>query len=283
MTLPALTTERLWLRPLRTEDADDLHLARGDSEAMRWWYAGTSPSVDATRSETAEIAAWGTHWSFGRAGSAHVLGYVGFLGLAPGEGCGFGYLLRRSEWGSGLVVEAASAVLAHGFDIVGIAHAELWIHPGNAQSVRVAEKLGARFRGWAYTGRLSLVHGITDAEWRKDPRPPIAMTVIPVLGVDDLDAAVARWCEAFGFRLGWSSGGVAQVLPSWTGGAAVRLIRGARPGSVLVQVSVTVDEVVGRAAVAGWDVVAAAEPKSWGTVDATLADPDGNRVTVQGS
>jgi len=37
MSLPVLHTERLTLRPLQEADAEGLHMAYGDGEAMRFW------------------------------------------------------------------------------------------------------------------------------------------------------------------------------------------------------------------------------------------------------
>lgn len=286
MTLPDLATERLWLRPMAIGDAGDLHAARGDPEAMRWWYAGVSPSIEDTRAEIANMATWGTSWSFGRHGSGDVLGYVGFHGLGADEACGFGYFLRRSEWGSGLVAEASRAALAYGFDTVGIRHAELWIDPGNAQSVRLAEKLGARFRGWAHTGPLSLIHGITAAEWRGDGSPPSTINVVPVIGVTDVAAAMRLWCDGLGFRAGWSVGEPPQlghVFAQWTGGPGVRLVVGGARSAISMQVGTNVDVLVRRAEAAGWIIESAPADQDWGTRDATIADADGNRVVLAGA
>jgi ribosomal-protein-alanine N-acetyltransferase len=268
---------------MHADDAEDLHVARGDPAAMRWWYAGVSQSLEETRAEVANMATWDTSWSFGRFGSDEAIGYVGFHGLGTGEGCGFGYLLRRSEWGCGLVVEAARAALAYGFDTVGIRHAELWIDPGNRQSMRVAEKLGARFRGWANTGRLSVTYGITIDEWRGELRPPIAMCLSAVLGVNDLDRAIALWVDGLGFRRRFSTDEVAQVVMGWTSDGGVRLVQRPMPaGRVLVQVGADVDEVVTRATAAGWQLAAPPTNQPWGTRDATVTDPDGNAVLLQG-
>jgi ribosomal-protein-alanine N-acetyltransferase len=282
VTIPALTTERLWLRAMLASDGDDLHVARGDAEAMRWWYSGVSPSVEATCDEIADMATWDTCWSFGEHGDETALGYIGFHGLGADEGCGFGYFVRRSHWGRGLTVEASRAVFAHGFDTVGIGHAELWIDPGNAQSQRVAEKLGATFRGWAPTGRLSVIWGITRDEWREGLVPPTTLNVVPVVGVSDMDRAVRLWCDGFGFRLAWAHGDVAHVLARWTGGPGVRLVRRRLVASVSMQVGVDVEALVARAASAGWVVTSVPQRQDWGSFDATLLDPDGNRVTVAG-
>jgi RimJ/RimL family protein N-acetyltransferase/uncharacterized glyoxalase superfamily protein PhnB len=283
VTQPAFSTARLWLRAMAATDADALHVARGDAEAMRWWYAGVSPSIDHTRDEVADMATWGTQWVFGRHGDDTVLGSVGFHGLGRDEGCGFGYLLRRDAWGAGLVVEASRALLDHGFREVGIRHAELWIDPGNRQSQRVADKLGARFRGWARTGRLSVIHGVTRDEWLGGLGSPIAMSVVPSIEVSDVSRVVDLWCDGLGFRVAWAMDDIAQVNADWTGGAAVRLRSGDRFGArLVVDVAGVVDDVTARASAAGWHVTAPPTDQPWGAREATLTDDDGNVVVLAG-
>ena len=288
MTQPSFETDRLWVRPMRSGDADDLHAVRGDPDAMRWWYAGTSPSIEMTREEVADMSTWGTQWVFGRHGDETVLGFAGFHGLAADEGCGFGYLLRRSEWGAGLVVEASLALFRHGFDDVGIGHAELWIDPDNAQSIRVAEKLGAGHRGWAYTGRLSRIHGITRDQWRGEVERPGAINVVPVVFVSDVTRAMELWIHGFGFRYGWHVGEPArmgQVLSQWTGGPGVRFAHATdrAPTAISMQIGADVDGAVDWAVATGWRLLEVPEDRPWGTRDAMLADPDGNTVTVAGA
>jgi RimJ/RimL family protein N-acetyltransferase/catechol 2,3-dioxygenase-like lactoylglutathione lyase family enzyme len=288
VTLPSLTTERLWLEPLAAEHADDLHIARGDPECMRFWHTGVSPSLDATREEVARMATWNTHWAFGRAGDRAALGFVGFHGLGPDEGCGFGYCLRRSMWGGGLTVEASRAALGHGFATVRIAHAELWIDGRNQQSLRVSHKLGAILRGWAPLGRrggteLSVITGITRAEWEGRLEPPAILNVVPVVRVSDVPRALQLWTAGLGFRVGWVVGEPperGQVLAQWTGGPAVRLVPGEGATIVSIQVGCDLDALVERAVAAGWSLADPAADRPWGTRDATLTDPDGNAVSL---
>jgi RimJ/RimL family protein N-acetyltransferase/catechol 2,3-dioxygenase-like lactoylglutathione lyase family enzyme len=283
VTQPSFETERLWLRPMEAGDGDDLHAVRGDPDAMRWWYAGTSPSVEVTREETADMATWGTQWVFGAHGDATVLGYAGFHGLGRDEGCGFGYLLRRDHWGRGLAVEASRALLDHGFRRVGIRHAELWIDPGNRQSQRVAAKLGARFRGWALTDRRTVVHGVTRDEWSGGEGCPIVTGIVPTMHVSDVARALSLWCDGLGFRVGFETDAVAHVLADWTGGAGVRIHRGRRfDGHALLTVGTDVDAVTARAAATGWAVVSPPEDQPWGAREALLRDPDGNEVWLTG-
>ena len=126
--------------------------------------------------------------------------------------------------------------LAHGFDTVGIRHAELWIDPGNRQSQRVADKLGARFRGFAITGRLSVIHGITRDEWGGGEGRPMVASVVSSVAVSDIDRAIALWCDGLGFRLSWHVDELAHVVARGRAGpacacASARIERGSSSSS----------------------------------------------------
>jgi ribosomal-protein-alanine N-acetyltransferase len=287
MTVPDLSTERLWLRPLRPDDAADLHAAYGDPECLRHWHHGPSADVAATREVLERLAAHEAHWGFGTHGDATVLGHTGFVnGFEAGGHAGFGYLLRRDRWGEGLVVEASAAALAHGFDAVGIARAELWINRDNHPSVRVAEKLGCRRRA---DGAARYVYGLTAEQWRGEEEPPPGhLGAEPLLGVRDVAAAVRWWVDVLGFRAGFAYGDPpthAGVLaaPGWTGGPRVQLTQRAaadlRPSTVYVTVS-DLDAVAERALAAGATVVTPLGVRPWGVRELELADPDGNVVRV---
>lgn len=170
MPLPELTTDRLWVRPLREDDAGDLHELYADAEAMRYWHHGPSATVAGTeRAVRALVHVDAGQFAVGLSGDAVVLGHVGYVnGLEAGGHAGFGYGFRRSAWGQGIAAEATRAVLAWGFDVVGIARSELWIQRDNARSVRLAERLGAVRRS---EGPMGLIYGLTASQHRGEGEP----------------------------------------------------------------------------------------------------------------
>lgn len=75
--------------------------------------------------------------------------FAGFVGLSvPRFEAAFtpcveiGWRLAAEHWGSGYASEAARAVLAHGFDVVGLDEIVSFTVPANTRSRRVMEKLG---------------------------------------------------------------------------------------------------------------------------------------------
>lgn len=289
--LPRLATERLWLRPLTLADAAGLHAAYADPECLRYWHHPPSASPADTEREVRHLVDHEDQWAIGLAGADEVVGVVGFVDrLAPAERSGFGYLLRRSAWGLGYATEAGRAALAYGFDTVGVASVELWIRRDNRQSLRVAAKLGARFRTETQLhGRPHVVHGVTANEWRGEPEPPPAhYGAEPILAVSDVGEAVRWWVDVVGFRVGFvygdppTHGGVVPA-GAWTGGPRVQLT--SRPplgtGGAMVYVTVSdVDALAARAEAAGAAIATPLGDRPWGVREIELIDRDGNRIRL---
>lgn len=139
MIHPILTTHRLRLRALRSEDAPDVVRALNDFEVSKWLTRVPFP-----------YSVHDANW-FTRAVAAGALVYgIEFRGRIVGTiGCEaeFGYWLGRDHWGQGLMPEAADAVLAawfgQGHDQIGAGY-----FVENARSSHVLRKMG-----FAETGR----------------------------------------------------------------------------------------------------------------------------------
>jgi RimJ/RimL family protein N-acetyltransferase len=73
--------------------------------------------------------------------------HVGCCGLKPRDERihELGFYVRPACWGRGLAVDAAQAVIAHAFDVLGAAALFAGHHPENHGSRRTLEKLGFRY------------------------------------------------------------------------------------------------------------------------------------------
>ncbi|WP_157236473.1 GNAT family N-acetyltransferase [Wenxinia marina] len=133
--MPTLTTARLVLRPLQRGDADALATALDDWDVIRWLSGPPYPyRLADARQFIADVRAGGAGvWAI-------TLADGGFLGTV-GLGVEFGYWLRRGAWGRGYATEATTALLDHHFAGGGAA-VEAGIHPDNARSRHLLEKLG---------------------------------------------------------------------------------------------------------------------------------------------
>ena len=146
------TTRRLELSPFRRRDADQFVAAVRDSieELERWlpWVHRRYGRADALRFIRDSSAAWVE----GRAHDLAIrrsdnpndhLGNISIWPVSRRERSGeVGYWIRTSETGLGIATEAATAVLAVGFEEMGLHRITLRIAVGNVSSERVATKLG---------------------------------------------------------------------------------------------------------------------------------------------
>jgi catechol 2,3-dioxygenase-like lactoylglutathione lyase family enzyme len=238
-------------------------------------------SVAESRERAALHASGAALFAIRETAAGDAIGFVGFGGdLHATHQAGFGYLLHKAFWGRGYVVEAAREVLAYGFTKLGVPAAELWIYDGNDQSRRVAEKLGATYRG-ANVG-FNLLKGprVTHVYEVRAPGatlPPDVLRVVPSLSVADLNAGVAWYRDALGFTLEWVTPTSASLVsPGWLPLAAtIRLYAGdAAPSRLTFQVADGIDEIA-----AGLGVTPEDHP--WGLRDFSVTDPWGNVLTYE--
>jgi RimJ/RimL family protein N-acetyltransferase len=144
-----LRTERLCLR--RWRDADRAPFAAMNADPQVMEYLPAPLSREASDALAARIEAHFEERGFGL-WAVEVLGdapFVGFVGLSvPRFEAHFtpcveiGWRLARTHWGSGFATEGARAVLAFGFETLGLAEIVSFTVPDNRRSRRVMEKLG---------------------------------------------------------------------------------------------------------------------------------------------
>ena len=162
----ALHTHRLLLRPLQRGDEDALFAVFGDPEVMRHW--STPPWPDAAPGvqmiETDLGAGPDADWlrlALVLRDSDELLGTCTlFDHHAPSRRAEIGYALARRAWARGLMHEALSALLDHGFEGWNLNRVEADIDPLNRASARVLERLGFRLEGllrqrWIVAGQAS--------------------------------------------------------------------------------------------------------------------------------
>ena len=84
-----------------------------------------------------------------------------------------GYEFAPAEWGRGYATEAARAVVAYGFEELGVHRVSAWCIAENRGSARVLEKLGMQLEGRLrqkeyFKGRWwdALLYAVLEQEWR---------------------------------------------------------------------------------------------------------------------
>jgi RimJ/RimL family protein N-acetyltransferase len=147
--LTALATDRLLLRQWRDADREPFAAMNADPEVMRYFpkllTREESDALIDNQGLVLDLRGWGL-WAVEVVGGAP---FVGFVGLAePQFDAHFtpcvevGWRLAREQWGRGYATEAARAVLAFGFDELGLDEIVALTTSANARSRRVMERLG---------------------------------------------------------------------------------------------------------------------------------------------
>lgn len=166
-----LETDRLLLRMFRQSDLDSYADMCADPETMR--YIGDGQPQDrpaAWRVMAVIVGHWSLLgyglWAVEERSSGALVGRVGCWNPEGWPDLEIGWTLHRSFWGRGYATEAARAALHFAFTELGRPHVVSLIHPDNARSIRVAERLGERPHGSTeLMGRPVLVYRITRGEW----------------------------------------------------------------------------------------------------------------------
>jgi RimJ/RimL family protein N-acetyltransferase len=154
-----LETERLLLRLPEALDAEGYLAVFGDPQVLRFLGTGTATRDDAVAAIERMRRHWDSHgiglFSVVRKEDERLLGRVGFLLWDPErwvhamreelEGdleTEIGWTLGSEHWNRGYASEAAIACRDWALGDLGLTRLVSVIAPGNAASIRVAEKLG---------------------------------------------------------------------------------------------------------------------------------------------
>lgn len=170
--IPTLETERLRLRAFRAADLDAFAAIYADPEVMRFIGEGrVAERESAWRTMSLLLGHWQLRgygiWAAEEKDTRVLVGRIGLWNPEGWPGLEVGWLLARSCWGRGLATEGGRRALAYAFDELGADHVISLIRPGNAASIRVAEKLGERREGTTeILGDEALVYGIRRAAFR---------------------------------------------------------------------------------------------------------------------
>jgi RimJ/RimL family protein N-acetyltransferase len=181
-----LRTERLVLRVMTTDDADDVYVYSSREDVSR--YLMNEPR---TREEVEEkvaefagaitLAGDGDYWQPAvvlASNPGRVMGHVYFtIKSVANSTAEIGFAMHPKFSGQGYMTEASIAVLDIAFGALGLHRVMAELDPRNAPSVALCKRLGMReeahfvedlwFKGeWGDTG----IYAILDREWAARPR-----------------------------------------------------------------------------------------------------------------
>jgi [ribosomal protein S5]-alanine N-acetyltransferase len=151
-THPVLVTPRLRLRQFRPDDAEAMHECFADPEAMRFW----NTPVHTKRIETERAVqrfinctpSYYRFWAVADAKTDRCLGLVNYHdGHVRNKRVSIGYIVNPANYRQGIATEAVAAMLRFCFDELRLHRLQAFIHPDNAPSRALVEKLGFRREG----------------------------------------------------------------------------------------------------------------------------------------
>mgnify|MGYP001187658816 CR=1 FL=1 len=171
-----LETERLTLRRLSTDDAEDFYEYAKDPEVGP--PAGWKPheSLEETKNIIQNMFDVCYTWAIRLKDSDKV---IGVIALEPdkhrpeAESLEIGYSLSREYWGRGIMTEAAEAVIEYGFEEMDLELIAISTSKVNKRSQGVIKKCGFTYEGTVrktykiYTGELrdSMIFSILREEY----------------------------------------------------------------------------------------------------------------------
>ncbi len=152
--LPALTTDRLVLRPPQESDIDAVYAACQDPEIQRWTVVPSPYRREDAEFFVRDLAIEGRRtganliWCVFERESGTLVGSQGLVLRPQDPGCAeIGWWAVKEFRGRGYTTEAARAVSHYGLRELGLRRLEWLAYVGNDGSRAVAEKAGYRFEG----------------------------------------------------------------------------------------------------------------------------------------
>jgi RimJ/RimL family protein N-acetyltransferase len=149
-----LTTARLRLEPINESHYERMRTLNTDPEVMTYLNAGQPETEEVTRAAITRTmgrwAEWGySWWALIRLDDGELVGMACLQHLSGDRAnpLEIGWRLARTGWGQGYASEAAAAIVAHAFDVVGAPEVVAVAHPDNAASIKVMTRLGMQYAG----------------------------------------------------------------------------------------------------------------------------------------
>ena len=150
---PTLQTERLILRKIVKEDAEDMYEYSRDPDVTRYltWSPHTSLRqteryIDILQKKYADGSF--NDWGLVLRETGKFIGTCGYTSFDYGKNTAeVGYVLSKDCWGNGLAAEAAKRVMEFGFETFELDGYFAKHMEGNDASARVMQKCGMKFEG----------------------------------------------------------------------------------------------------------------------------------------
>lgn len=159
------------MRAIRDDDLDAYCDMVGNPTVTRFLGTGrTSNRAEAWMQMASILGHWQLRgyglWAVESKENGSFLGRVGLYNPEGWPGLEVGWALRECHQGHGYATEAGAAALRFAFERVGAEEVISCIQPGNAASIKVAEKLGeTHWRDEPLQGIRVHIYGVDRATW----------------------------------------------------------------------------------------------------------------------
>ena len=140
--------ERILLRPINADDADDLYEIFSDRQVMKYYDRMPLKSRDEADGLTEMFIDCMKdksmlRWGIEEKSSGKLIGTCGFFCISEqNKKAEVGYELRRDRWGNGIMSEALGAIMQFIFTKTDINRVEAFVEIPNVTSMQLLDKLG---------------------------------------------------------------------------------------------------------------------------------------------
>jgi ribosomal-protein-alanine N-acetyltransferase len=147
---PILTTERLTLRQLVSNDEQEIFTLRSDGEINKYLDRQVSNTVDDARNFINKVNENvnkndSLYWAITLSDKNILVGTICLFGFSDENGkCEIGYELLTNFQGQGIMTEAAEKVIDYAFNKIKVQKIEAFLHRDNQSSIKLLEKFSFR-------------------------------------------------------------------------------------------------------------------------------------------
>jgi ribosomal-protein-alanine N-acetyltransferase len=164
-----LETERLYLRQLTINDAENMYLLNLDVDVLK--YTGDQPfeSIEKAKEYLKNYDHYEKYrfgrWAIMDKASDEFIGWCGLKYSPKLEEYDIGFRLLKKHWNKGFATESAKACLMLGFDKYGMTEIVGRAMVENIGSIKVLEKIGLVFhKRFDFDGKRGLIYKIINTE-----------------------------------------------------------------------------------------------------------------------
>lgn len=145
---PVLVTDRLILRRITIDDANEIFFLRNDESVMKY--------IDRPRAKSLnDVAVWldkvdanianddAVAWGVSLKGEQKLIATTSFhVLIKENYRAEIGYVMHPAYHGKGYMQEAVKAMISYGFNSMGLHSIEAQVNPENGASIKVLERAG---------------------------------------------------------------------------------------------------------------------------------------------